>query len=204
MAYVVGVAGPAGGGKTSLVQGLAGTLGDAVAIHIDSYQRVTREPLRKIVRWMEEGADFNEFSIPLLPDHLDRLKHGEPVVDPVSMRELRPRKYIVFETHFGRAHQATGRHIDLLVWLDTPLDIALARNLKDFVRSLLQERRSEPGRDQLAGFHDYLENYLANVRRLLLVQKEKVSAGADIVVEGGGEAARVVAQVRAEIVNRLP
>jgi len=204
LTYVVGIAGPAGGGKTSLVRGLVRAMEDAAAIHIDSYQRITREPIRKIVQWMERGADFGEFAIPLLPEHLEALRLGQPVVDPVSMVEIPARKYIIFETHFGRAHQATGRHIDLLVWLDTPLDIALARNLKDFISPLLRARGTEPGRDKLAWLNDYLDNYLADVRRLVLMQKSRVGADADLVVDGSGDLALIVAKVRSEILTRLP
>lgn len=204
MRYVVGIAGTAGGGKTSLVRGLVKEMEDAAAIHIDSYQRITREPIRKIVQWMERGADFDEFAIPLLPDHLEKLRQGQPVVDPVSKLEIPPRKYIIFETHFGRAHQATGRHIDLLVWLDTPLDVALARHLKDFIRPLLRERGAGPSRDQLAWLNDYLENYIANVRQLVLMQKDRVGADADIIVDGNGDLAFIVEKVRTEILTRLP
>lgn len=202
--YVVGIAGPAGGGKTSLVRGLVKEMEDATAIHIDSYQRITREPIRKIVQWMERGADFGEFAIPLLPDHLEKLRLGQPVVDPVSMVEIPARKYIIFETHFGRAHQATGRHIDFLVWLDTPLDVALARNLKGFISPLLRAREGEPGRDKLAWLNGYLENYLTDVRRLVLMQQSRVSADADLVVDGSGELALIVEKVRREILTRLP
>jgi uridine kinase len=202
--YVVGVAGAAGAGKTSLVQGLVRAMDDAAAIHIDSYQRVTREPIRKIVQWLERGADFDEFSIPLLPEHLEKLKRGDAIIDPVSMLEIPPRKYILFETHFGRAHQATGRHIDLLLWLDTPLDVALARNLKDLIRPLLQSRRAELGGDKAARLHDYLESYLTDVRRLVLMQKSRVGADADVIVDGSGELAVVIDRVRQEILIRLP
>lgn len=204
MGYVVGVAGPAGGGKTSLTQGLVREMGNAAAIHVDNYQQITREPIRKIVQWMERGADFDEFSIPLLPDHLEKLRRGEPVADPVTLLEIPPRKYIIFETHFGRAHRATGRHIDLLIWIDTPLDVALARNLKDFIAPLLQERGTEPHRDRIAWIHDYLENYLADVRRLMLMQKEKVSVDADVIVDGSDDLDRIVRQLRREILARLP
>jgi len=203
MAYVVAVAGIAGAGKSTLVRELVAALGDAVAVHIDDYQRVTRRPVREIVQWMRRGGSFDEFSIPLLEEHLERLKRGERVLDPVTLRQILPRRYVIFETHFGRAHQATGRHIDLLVWIDTPLDVALARNLRDLVRPLLQDPGVDLTRDRVARLSDYVENYLADVRALVLMQQQEVAGAADVTVDGSGESAGIVEQVRRAILDRL-
>ena len=202
MHRVVGVAGAAGAGKTTLVRGLVRALGDAVAIHMDSYQRITRQPVRHIVQWLERGADFDEFSIPLLGEHLQRLKRGEAVQDPVTMREIPARRHIVFETHFGRRHRDTGRHIDLLVWIATPLDVALARNLSDLMRPLL-EPGAQPLREDLARLRDYLTTYLAYVRALLLAQDKTVGADADLVVDGSRDPVDLVEEVRGAILARL-
>jgi uridine kinase len=204
MAYVIGVAGVAGAGKTSLTRALVEAIDDSAAIHIDDYQRITHQPLGKIALWMQRGADFNEFPIPLLPEHLAKLKRGESVIDPLSMRQIAARKYIVFETHFGRAHQASGGLIDFLVWLDTPPDVALARNLRDLIGPLLRDPRTEPGRGQLAWIDSYLGSYLAEVRRMALVQKERVAAGADLIVDGSQELGSIVATTRTAILARLP
>jgi uridine kinase len=40
-----------------------------------------------------------------------------------------PTNYIVFDAPLGRKHTATGKYIDFLIYLNTPLDIALARRL---------------------------------------------------------------------------
>ena len=202
--YVVGIAGAAGAGKTSLVNGLAARMPDAAAIHIDSYQQITRQPIRKIVQWMERGADFDEFTIPLLPDHLAELKQGRRVVDPVGLHEIAPRKYILFETHFGRAHRPTGNQVDLLLWIDTPYDVALARNVMNLVRPALQKGHAEPPEDRIRWIYNYLETYLADVRKLLLLQQEKVRAGADVILDGSGDRESLVRLAREEILKRLP
>jgi uridine kinase len=194
MRYVIAVAGPAGGGKSSLVGALLGALRDATAIYVDSYQRITEQPIREIVRWMERGADFDEFSIPLLSDHLAALKRGQPVVDPRTRREIAPAKYILFETHFGRAHRDTGKHVDLLLWIDTPLDIALARNVSDLLAS----------GESPAGLQRYLRSYLEDVRRLRLMQRERICADADVALDGAAGFEAVLEQARRAILDRLP
>ena len=203
MSHVVGVAGVAGSGKSTLVRGLVKALGNAASIHIDDYQRITREPIRKIVQWMERGAEFDEFKIPLLSDHLERLKRGERIVDPLTMREILPQKYIVFETLFGRAHRDTGRHVDFLVWVDTPLDVALARNLRDLTRSVMNDPGLASSDDKFVRVHNYVQHYLDEVRPLVLMQQSRVSALADISVDGGADPETVVENARREIVARL-
>jgi uridine kinase len=186
MARVVGVAGPAGAGKTTLVNALAAALPQATPIYIDRYQRITEQPLRDIVRWAERGADFDALDIPRLADDLARLKAG-------------PAKYVLFETHFGRAHRASGRHIDFLVWLDTPLDVALARNVMDELAPLLPLAESGSLREGIAGVQRNLARYLDDVRRLRVLQRERVAAGADLVLDGMAQLDVMVD----EIVRRL-
>jgi uridine kinase len=202
--YVVGVAAPAGGGKSTLVRALAEAMADTAVLHIDSYQKITEQPVREIVRWMERGADFDEFEIPQLAGHLEKLKQGLAVADPKTGHEIAPRKYILFETHFGRAHRDSGRFIDFLIWLDTPLDVALARNLMDLIAPLLQAREPAVLRERLASIQRHLAAYLQDVRRLRLLQKERVGAGADLVIDGAESLDTMVERARLEILRRLP
>lgn len=204
MGYVVAVAAPAGGGKSTLVRALAEAMADTAVLHIDSYQKITEQPVREIVRWMERGADFDEFEIPQLAGHLEKLKQGLTVADPKTGREIAPRKYILFETHFGRAHRDSGRFIDFLIWLDTPLDVALARNLMDLIAPQLQVREPAELRQRVAGVQRYLASYLEDVRRLRLLQRERVAAGAELVLDGAGPLDAVVERARLEILRRLP
>jgi uridine kinase len=198
MQPVVGVAGAGGAGKTTLVRGLVAALGDACAIHMDSYQRITRRPVREIVAWLERGGDFDEFDIPLLGEHLQRLRRGEPVLDPLTMEEIPGRGIVVFETHFGRRHRDTGRHIDLLLWLDAPLDVALARNVRGLLEPLLAPQ-VEPGRAEVERMHGYVTSYLTDVRRLVLAQRDTVAADADVVLDASLAPAQVVERALAAI-----
>ncbi len=192
--YVVAVAGPTGSGKTALVKGLVARLGDASALHMDDYERMTREPIGDVQRWAERGADFDELAVPLLGEHLRQLKSGQPV------RDVAPRKYIVFETQFGRAHAQTGGLIDLLIWIDVPLELALARKLKAFAADALRDANP---RDRLAWLDAYLGNYLVLVRRLLVMQAERVRPQADLMLDGSGALEPMVARAQEYALERL-
>lgn len=203
MTTVVGIAGVAGAGKSTLVRELLARLPRASSIHVDHYQRITRQPVAAIVEWMERGADFDEFQIPVLGEHLQRLKAGEAVLDPLTLARIEPRDVVLFETHFGRAHRATGSQVDLMVWLETPLDVALARN----VAAMLGPMRSgavAATRDRLDALDGYLQNYLRGVRRLAAFQRERLRADADITLDGLLPPSELAEAARRAIAERLP
>ena len=199
---IIAVAGPPGSGKSTLCDALAQRLGDAVVVPMDHYQRMTSLPIEAVERWLERGADHDELPVPHLAEHLALLKAGQPVIDPRTGRTVAPRAHIVFETHFGRAHAGTGAYIDALVWLDTPLDVALLRNLRSFLQPLLQPGLAADAlREELRWIDQYLVNHDAVVRRLLQLQAARVRAGADLVL-AGGHAQDMVDEVMAWLAGR--
>jgi hypothetical protein len=66
----------------------------------------------------------------LLAEDLKRLKHHQEITSPVDQKKVLPAAYILFDAPLGRAHGETGQYIDLMVYLDTPLDVAMARPAK--------------------------------------------------------------------------
>lgn len=204
MRYVVAVAGPPGAGKTSLIKALASTLTDATTIFFDSYETATEKPMSDIVEWNKNGASYDDFVLPELSSGLERLKSGQPVTDPASGLEIKPGKYILFETPLGKAHADTARFIDLLVWIDVPLDVALARKIGDFTRLFVARHGGDDAMGYLSWLGNYVENYLVGIRDTLQVQRERVAAGADIVVDGLTRLDAMAAQTAQEIARKLP
>ena len=204
MRYVVAVSAPPGGGKTSLVGAIADRLHDATAIHYDSYEKATERPADEIVQWMKTGADCNELVVPGLPEDMARLKRGESVIDPSSAREIKSGKYILFETPFGREHRALASYIDLLIWIKVPLDIALARKIKEFAEMFLNEQTREAHTDCIGWLGGYLDNYLMGIRDTLKIQEERIGASADIVVDGLSALEAMAEHAAREILQRAP
>ncbi|PKN19513.1 MAG: hypothetical protein CVU71_08400 [Deltaproteobacteria bacterium HGW-Deltaproteobacteria-6] len=202
--HIIAVAGPIGGGKTSLVKALAHALNNASILFYDNYEQTSKGSIDDIVRWMRDGADINHLDITRLAGDLAKLKNGESVYDPLTQVEIPPEKFIILEMPLGREHKSAAPYIDLLIWIDTPLDIALARKIKEITHHFLQERREADGRDFVAWLNRYLDNYLRAVRELLEMQKERVGRNADIILDGKCDFETMLGQAVREIATRIP
>lgn len=202
MPVVIAIAGVPGSGKSTACRALARSLGDACVVTMDHYEQMTQRSMEEIAAWAARGAEFDELPVPLLDEHLGALRSGRAVTDPATGATIRPAHYIVFETQFGRAHRATGRHIDLLAWLDTPRDIALARTLRRLLADAVRAAPAEQG-ERLQWLQGYVENYLGLVQRLVVQQRERVRPGADLVVDGGAAPQSVVEQLLTQVRRRF-
>jgi uridine kinase len=168
--FVVGVSGPPGAGKSSLVQALARRW-SATTVDYDRYRPLTRLPLPEVRAWFARGGD---------PDEID---HSELVAE--LLRKTEPRagapRLLLFETPFGRLHRASGGFLDHLVWIDAPLDLALSRAMLAVAKSARQRAA------QTASFVDwqiqYLENY-AFLREMYISQRERIMPAADLTLDG--------------------
>ena len=106
---VIAVSGAAVSGKSTIVKGIGRPIPDTLVIYFDRYPVQMPEDLPV---WLGNGADFNQWSAPGLADDLVRARDGGELV--------------VFEAPLGRRHELTGAHIDFLVFIEIPLEIALA------------------------------------------------------------------------------
>jgi len=85
---------------------------------------------------------------------------------------LFPTDFILFDAPMGYCHRATGKYIDFLICLDTPLDIALARRL-------LRDYRTHPDPQKILEELDY---YLSGARPLFIMSPEEKAS--DLIIDG--------------------
>lgn len=193
MTHVIAIAGPPGSGKSTLAHTLAQILGNADVLEFDRYEQATARSPEDLGRWLREGGDFNALAAPGLRADLECLKS-----------EQSERRYLLFEMPLGRAHAETAPLIDFLIWIDLPLDIALARKLRQLTsRALRSPAPGEHGR-ALAWLNGYLDSYIAVVRDVLAMQHNRVRPGADLIIDGLADFSRLVTETAQFLRQRLP
>lgn len=127
MTKIIGISGIAGSGKSIITKELGKAL-SATTIFWDDFDEISESPANYI-EWYKSDRNYNAWKYDALANVLRKLKMNEKVICPATKNELIPTNYIAFDAPLGRKHIATGRYIDFSVYLDTPLDIALARRL---------------------------------------------------------------------------
>ena len=166
---VIAIAGAPGSGKTLLLESLAAAL-NCDTLQYDDYQKATEQSMEEMISWMKQGGDYNQLQVP---------GFAEAIAQQKSLNTETP---LLIETPLGRHHSTSGQFIDYLIWVDTPLDVALARNIKAFVADFGESPQAY--HEQLGWLDNYLHIYIQDVRETLLVQKQRLSGSADLCIDG--------------------
>ena len=196
---IIGISAVTGGGKTAVTLPLTEVLEDAVALHFDDYDDTNVHP-DDLQRWFADGADYDAYETPLFTGHLQALKAGCSIRYPIGGAIVGPAKYVVADAPLGRAHSDSGRFIDLMVFIDTPLDVAMARRI-------LRDIDRQAGRttdEALQYVKDELSGYLAQARPLYEEFQERMRASSDVIVDGTLSIDDVVEKIRLEAEARFP
>lgn len=165
---VISVSGPPGAGKSTLLAALSRRLGAREVLY-DDFEVVTSWPPDRVEAWLDNGAPIEGSLAPGLYEHL------------ISLDGI-----VLLETPFGRACPQTGPLIDVAIWLECPLDVALARKLSSLAH-LGREHVDFPG--FLSG---WLWAYQRFTRRALLMQCDRVKKGVDTAIPADASPEKIV------------
>ena len=166
--FLIGISSVSGGGKTAVANRLAELLPDSVTLCFDDYDDTTVHP-DDLQKWLAEGADYNVWQTPVLTSDLEALTTGRYISSSA--------RYVIFDAPLGRAHSDTGRFIDFMGFIDTPLDVAMARRL-------LRDMASHGEQDAESNLKSSLSSYLDGVRLLYLELQNQVKRTCDLVLDG--------------------
>ena len=188
---VVGISAVSGGGKTAAAIRLVEVLGDAVALHFDDYDDTNVHP-DDLQRWFAGGADYGAYQTPVFSRHLQSLKTGRSVRYPVGGLSIGPARYVVADAPLGKAHVDSGCFIDFMVFIDTPLDVAMARRMLRDVGPADPSTADDTLRRVKSGYEGWARPVHEHFQ-------ECMRATSDLIVDGTLSIDVIVEQIRSEI-----
>lgn len=165
--------------------------GPAETVYYDRYRPGMTD--EQISDWFARNGDPNEFALSDLVGELTRrtqIRLGD-----------QGRSLVLFETAFGRAHRAIGAFIDFLIWIDTPLAVALSRASLVFLESLQRDQGRNAASDFVAWQTRYMREY-PMLRTTYLALRERLSATADLIRDSTGPVEASVDTVRKALAAR--
>lgn len=189
---IIAVSSSPGGGKSTLCKLLADHYPNSDYIDYDLYQQITDQPIEEVLPVLGAEVNYDLISVPELVEALQNIKAGRSIIEPLTGRVISPVKTLFFETPFGRAHSSMAGFINCMVWIDVPLDLALARNFREFLSGAFQSSAGLNVYNEWAT--DYLSNYIEHVRPLLIDQRKKIINDADIVIDGSSSRDEILSQ----------
>jgi uridine kinase len=129
-------------------------LSESLLFNFDDYEESNHYP-NDFYQWYRRGSDITEFDFPLL---------YEDVMAEVN----KGTEMIILDYPFGREHPKFSDIIDLHIFIDTPLDIALSRKLMRDENEICNQ----------------LEMYELQARPLLLDYQIKHREVCDLILDG--------------------
>jgi uridine kinase len=202
-AYVVGIAGGSGSGKTTIARALCASLGPAAValVEQDCYYRDQahlERPERDQVNFDHPDA----IELPLLREHIQALGRGEAVDKPrydfASHRRLpetdrvAARPVIILEGIMVLVDEQLRNSLDLKIFVHTDADLRVIRRIR---RDIEQRGRT---------FAAVREQYYATVRPMHLAFVEPSKRHAHLIVPEGGSNRVALDVLLARIRQALP
>ena len=185
MPYIIAINAVSGGGKTALAKSLQESLPGSKMFCFDDFDE-TNKYAEDYYEWWKRGANLLEFDCQGMRDAVDN--------------EIRRGKadYIVLDYPFGRDHPRFRDVIDLSVYVDTPLDMAMARRI-------VRDHQALPGESpsQLADRLRAEMLYYVEKGRHVYLDTERHKGNSDLILDGRQSLEDLSVQLLAHIRTRL-
>jgi len=183
--FIFSVNALAGGGKTSTTRELENKLKNAKALYFDDRNYDSDSGIDDIVKWINDGADVNLWDLRRLADDIDRLINESY-------------DFIVLDYPFGYKHNLIGSYLDYSVFIDTPLDINLARRiLRDYDKKTMISCWTNS-----TTIFDDMEYYLQHGRNAYIKSLEGSKADADLIIDGSLSLDMIVEYICNDVILR--
>lgn len=156
---IISIAAVTAGGKTTVVNKLKEKLDNVCTLHFDDY--TFEGEVDDFYQWVLDGADYNVYNLTPLEE------------DIIKIKESGKYEYLILDYPFAYCNEQIKKYIDKAIFIDTPLDIALARRiLRDMSKASGDEIRID------------LEFYMKYARIAFVQMQKDVLPSSDYVVDG--------------------
>ena len=183
--FIIGIAGGTGSGKTTVVKKLIERLpkGEVVVIPQDSYYKDSSSvPVEE-----RQNINFdhpNAFDWPLLAKHIEMLKQGQAVEQPIysyltctrqeETIHIEPKEVIIVEGIMALSEPTMRQQMDLKIFVDADADDRLTRVMK---RDVLERGRTAEA---------VIERYQRVLKPMHEQFNETCKPNADVIIPQGG------------------
>ena len=174
---IIAVSAVTAGGKTTAVNAVKEKLPRCTSLHFDDYS--FEGEVDDFHQWVLDGTDYNVWNLsPLKADIEKIIRSGEY-------------DYLLLDYPFAYRNDLIRDYIDCAVFIDTPLDIAMARRiLRDMNNASADEIREEM-------------NVYLNYARIAYVQMLKdIKPSSDYVIDGVQDLEYITMELLDIIMNR--
>ncbi len=174
----ISVAAVTAGGKTTIVNELKKRLRNSQSLHFDNY--TFEGEADNFFQWVLDGANYHVWNLTPLEEDILKIKSAGKC------------DYLILDYPFAYCHDTIKPYIDTAFFIDTPLDIALARRiLRDMSNASADEIR------------DDLEVYLKYARIAFIQMQKDILPSSDYVIDGTLGVKEIVNEIIARTDHRI-
>ncbi|MBQ5310771.1 MAG: hypothetical protein ILP19_01850 [Oscillospiraceae bacterium] len=156
---IIAIGAVTAGGKTTVVNAVKDRLPRTAALYFDDYS--FEGEVEDFYKWITEGGDANVWDLSPLRADIEKIIHSGGY------------DYLLLDYPFSYEHDMIKDYLDCCIFIDTPLDIALARRvLRDMASADADDIRRE------------MDTYLKYARIAYINMLETVLPSSDHVIDG--------------------
>ena len=164
------MAGVTAGGKTTIINELKKKMKSAKSLHFDDYD--FEGEVEDFHQWVINGADYNVWNLEPLKKDILKFKGDNEI------------QYILLDYPFAYKNDLIKQFIDFTIFIDTPLDIAMARRvLRDMYNATGDEIRED------------MSFYLKYARIAYEEMLNTILPNSDYVIDGSMQLDEIVKQI---------
>ena len=164
---IIAIGAVTAGGKTTVVNAIKDRLPRTISLYFDDYS--FEGEVEDFYKWVSEGADYNVWDLSPLKADVERIINSGGY------------DYLLLDYPFAYQNKMMKDYLDCCIFIDTPLDIAMARRvLRDMKEASADDIRNE------------MNTYLNSTRICYIQMLTDILPTSDYVIGGANELETII------------